>query len=267
MELERMLEEIKKIDSNNILTFGNPKLDKGIAMGYHTAGIHLSPSDKSGIMNVCPRATDGCRAACLDTAGRGGIGATNSFETTNNVQKCRIRRTWLFKLDPIRFRKLAKKALKRHLLRCIKLQVKAAIRPNLTSDLLKLVKMLDEIITELLQELKAEGLTVEVQLYDYSKNGISSSRVKDILGLQNRYKITHSFSEKMSIEKVRKLTGQGDNVAVVFRAKELPKSWEGIEVINGDDHDLRFLDKAGVIVGLIAKGKAKKDRSGFTVAA
>jgi hypothetical protein len=36
-------------------------------------------------------------------------------------------------------------------------------------------------------------------------------------------------------------------------------------VINGDESDLRFLDPKGVIVGLKAKGKAKKDLSGFVL--
>ena len=54
----------------------------------------------------------------------------------------------------------------------------------------------------------------------------------------------------------------GGNVAVVFR-NQLPKTWKGFEVINGDETDLRFLDKKGVIVGLIEKGLAKKDETGF----
>jgi hypothetical protein len=32
---------------------------------------------------------------------------------------------------------------------------------------------------------------------------------------------------------------------------------------HGDDNDLRFLDKQGVVVGLIEKGMAKKDSTGF----
>ena len=57
----------------------------------------------------------------------------------------------------------------------------------------------------------------------------------------------------------------GINVAVVFRNAELPDKWLGIKVINGDKHDLRFKDAKGCIVGLKAKGKAKKDKSGFVV--
>ena len=56
----------------------------------------------------------------------------------------------------------------------------------------------------------------------------------------------------------------GLNIAVVFR-KDLPETYLGRKVINGDDTDLRFLDEKNVIVGLKAKGKAKKDTSGFVV--
>ena len=52
-------------------------------------------------------------------------------------------------------------------------------------------------------------------------------------------------------------------VAVVF--DEIPNTWEGMDVISGDDHDLRFTDPHGKIVGLEAKGKAKQDNSGFVV--
>jgi hypothetical protein len=56
------------------------------------------------------------------------------------------------------------------------------------------------------------------------------------------------------------------NVAVVFgvpKSKPLPVAYLNREVFNGDDSDLRFLDPKGVVVGLYAKGKAKKDTTGF----
>ena len=43
------------------------------------------------------------------------------------------------------------------------------------------------------------------------------------------------------------------------------KKYKGFKVINGDETDLRFLDPKNCIVGLIAKGKAKKDYSGFVL--
>jgi hypothetical protein len=56
----------------------------------------------------------------------------------------------------------------------------------------------------------------------------------------------------------------GGNVAVVFRNK-LPKQWEDRKVIDGDESDLRFKDPQGCVVGLVEKGDAKKDSSGFVV--
>jgi hypothetical protein len=50
----------------------------------------------------------------------------------------------------------------------------------------------------------------------------------------------------------------------VFRDK-LPETWNGYKVIDGTKHDLRFLDEKGVVVGLLAKGDAKHDMSGFVV--
>jgi hypothetical protein len=56
---------------------------------------------------------------------------------------------------------------------------------------------------------------------------------------------------------------QGMNVAAVF--DKVPSEYNGVEVIDADEHDLRFLDKPGVVAGLKAKGRAKKDYSGFVI--
>ena len=56
----------------------------------------------------------------------------------------------------------------------------------------------------------------------------------------------------------------GGNISAVFR-DFIPKKYKGFKVINGDETDLRFLDPKNCIVGLIAKGKAKKDYSGFVL--
>ena len=41
--------------------------------------------------------------------------------------------------------------------------------------------------------------------------------------------------------------------------------FKGLKVIDGDKHDMRFLDETQVVVGLIEKGEAKKDTSGFVI--
>ena len=56
----------------------------------------------------------------------------------------------------------------------------------------------------------------------------------------------------------------GMNVAAVFR-EYIPATWNGFTVVDGDENDLRFLDPQGVIVGLVEKGKAKQDSSGFVL--
>jgi len=106
----------------------------------------------------------------------------------------------------------------------------------------------------------------ETQFYDYTK---SFKRMKAFLNgeLPSNYHLTFSCSETNS--KVAQLVlSMGGNVAVVFR-NQLPSTWNGVEVINGDKSDLRFLDtpqgirRSGVVVGLIEKGLAKKDQTGF----
>ena len=56
----------------------------------------------------------------------------------------------------------------------------------------------------------------------------------------------------------------GANVAVVFK-NELPLTYKGYNVINGDESDLRYYDPKNVIIGLKAKGKAKNDKTNFVI--
>ncbi len=97
----------------------------------------------------------------------------------------------------------------------------------------------------------------QVQFYDYTK--VLGRKVGDI----PNYHLTFSNADG-NINDVLAAIQAGLNIAVVFK-KELPKTYLGLPVINGDETDLRFLDPKGVIVGLKAKGKAKKDTSGFVV--
>ena len=54
------------------------------------------------------------------------------------------------------------------------------------------------------------------------------------------------------------------NVAIVF-SDSVPDMFRNRPVIDGDAHDLRFLDPSGYYIGLSAKGSAKQDHSGFVV--
>lgn len=64
------------------------------------------------------------------------------------------------------------------------------------------------------------------------------------------------------------MLAHGANVAVVFgtpKGHALPETWHGYRVVDGDVSDLRFLDPPGTVVGLRAKGSAKKNQSTFVV--
>ena len=100
----------------------------------------------------------------------------------------------------------------------------------------------------------------QVQFYDYTK--IPTRKVTHI----KNYHLTWSYSEanEKYAEYWKEALDKGMNVATVFR-KDLPKFYKGVKVFNGDTNDLRFLDERGVIVGLKAKGKARKDTSGFVI--
>jgi hypothetical protein len=103
----------------------------------------------------------------------------------------------------------------------------------------------------------------EVNFYDYTKG---FTRMMAWLNgkMPDNYHLTFSRSEETSDDRMKKILSLGGNVAVVFRGS-LPKTYLGFPVVDGDENDLRFKDKKGVIVGLVEKGLAKKDETGFVV--
>ena len=222
-----------------LLNAGNHKTIKGEKYGWKTYGLHLAPYNLSG-KNVCSSATAGCSAACLNTAGRG---------IMHSVQDARIKKTRRFFEDRDGFLSQLYKEIKSSIKSATKKELKSCFRLNLTSDILW------------------ERLVVEkfpqVQFYDYTKH--LKRFVRFLEGkLPSNYHLTYSRDETTPDTLIKSLCASGGNVAVVFR-KKLPKTWLGIEVIDGDDSDLRFEDGNGKIVGLVEKGKAKDDDTGFVV--
>ena len=115
-----------------LLSTANPKIQKGTKLGYLSFILHLAPADLSG-REVCPKRTAGCTAACLNTAGRGGM--FKRGETTNVIQKARVRKTKYFFDDRAGF--LAD--LEADIRKAIKFAAKQGLTPvfrlNGTSDL------------------------------------------------------------------------------------------------------------------------------------
>lgn len=228
----------------------NPKVAKGLDSSYANYILHLAPADLSGY-ETCPKRSAGCTAGCLNLAGRGGMFKTG--ETTNNIQKARIRKTKLFFEDRATFMAQLVKDIELGIKQSLNKNLIPVFRLNGTSDISwekYSVTRFGVVFKNVFEAFP------EVQFYDYSK--VLGRRIKDI----PNYHITFSAAENNDSD-VQKAIEQGYNVAVVFGEKVLPTEYLGRPVINADENDLRFLDPKGVICGLIAKGKAKKDTSGF----
>lgn len=236
-----------------LLSTGNPKVLKGIKQGYNTYILHLAPADLSG-KEVCPKRTIGCSDACLNLAGRGGM--FKRGETTNTIQQARIRKTQLFFSNRNEFMTLLAKDITLAIKQSKRLGLIPVFRLNGTSDLSwekYPVKMGNVYYSNIFEAFP------NIQFYDYT--AVLGRKVNNVAN----YSLT--FSAKDGNERdVEQAIKQGYNIAVVFGIKKtepMPKSYLGLPVFNGDESDLRFLDPKGVIVGLYAKGKAKKDTTGF----
>ena len=218
-----------------LLSTANPKIQKGTKMGYLSFILHLAPSDLSG-KNTCPKATKGCIAACLNTAGRGGM--FKRGETTNVIQKARIRKTEYFFNDRAGFLADLAADIRKGIKFAEKQGLTPVFRLNGTSDL----------------SWEKYGIIEQfpqVQFYDYTK--VLGRKVKH---LQN-YHLTFSKADGNDSDVAEALL-QGMSVVAVY--DKIPAG-----VPSADETDLRFLDPKGIMLGLKAKGRAKKDLSGFVI--
>ena len=234
---------------STLLTTDNHKTIKGEKLGYITYIMYMSPyTQNSKGINLCPHASKGCSEACLFKSGFGGM--------YNGVQRGRINKTeWYLENREEFMNKLDKEignAIKRNKDKAI-----PVFRLNGTSDIRweKIKVREGKNIFELYPD---------VQFYDYTKN---PKRFE--VELPANYDLTFSRSETND-KHAMAILKKGYNVAMVFN--KIPKKYEGFKVINGDETDLRFKDKKGVIVGLKYKnitGKGADNslafKSGFAI--
>lgn len=261
-----------------LLTTSNPKTMRGAEHGYAVAVLHLAPGRLAGKGNVCPWATSGCLSACLNTAGRGGLAKATDERVNvagvgevalNSIQRARIERTRRFYADRNQFLADLARDIAGFVAWCKRHGVRPAVRLNGTSDL-----PWERLAPWLFS--RFEG----VVFYDYTK---SAQRMREMLvypkvremttKLQwpRNYRLTFSRSETNGGDAAAVLA-LGGNVAAVYAA-DLHRAIVGTlpGIINGDAHDLRFLDPAaapgelGYTVGLVAKGRAKHDETGFVI--
>jgi len=222
-----------------LLTLNNAKTIKGEKKGMLTGILYLAPGKISG-WEVCPKRSEGCTTSCLYTAGQG------RFST---VQQARIKRTKLFFEQRDAFIYLLKCDITELVKKANKLNYIPCVRLNGTSDIeWTRFKIMEEF--------------PNVKFYDYTKvlNRFDNP-------LPSNYHLTFSRNEENN-EDVKKAIQKKANIAVVFDVKKgqsLPVEWNGVRVIDGDIDDVRWMDEQGVVVGLRAKGLAKKDDTGFVI--
>lgn len=207
----------------------NAKTVKGLKYGWKTAILYLSP----GAVDICPFASEGCRRACLNTAGRGRM---------NCVQMARRVKTEMYRHNKLYFfNRLVEEIhnFEKHYRGSNNL----CVRLNGTSDI---------------DFREVRKLCTGMKFYDYTKSFLRCIIKKFT---EPDYDLTYSFKETDKTWKLWLARLLHIRTAVVFF--EVPKVYKGIRVVPGDESDLRFLDPKTVIVGLKAKGQAKKDLSGF----
>lgn len=207
----------------------NAKLAKNSDASYEDYILYMMPSKK-----ICPFAT-GCMKVCLQSAGMGAM---------PSVKAARLARRELFENDRGAFYSKLTMEVNDGLRKASRKGKKLAVRLNGTSDI-------------------DHGAFMErfpsVQFYDYTKDFVKARDNK----LAN-YSVTFSRTEHNESQCSFLLRNNLCNVSVVFRDK-LPATYLGFPVVDGTKGDQRYLDQKGVIIGLIALGKAKSDSSGFVV--
>ena len=257
----------------------NPKTVKGQAHGYMTAILYLAPFSLSDV-NLCPTAEiAGCWKTCLNVQGRGGIPNGNwihsagrvAFSVPNNaIQRARLARTRLFNEDQPAFMDQLTHELAAFVKRAERKGLVPCVRLNGTSD----------ILWERTGD--RDDFTVfanfpSVQFYDYTK---LPARLRQ--PLPPNYHLSVSWSGKNGrYQHMAELAARETGAPLVgVRHGGWPDAgthWSMSDlddiatragcrqVVNGDEHDLRFLDPPHSLVVLKAKGLARRESNGFVL--
>ena len=211
------------------------KVEKG-ADKYDTYIMYLQPADKVATDSLCKFAElAGCKEPCLISSGQLGM---------STGQNAATKRTVLMILRPLDFSSNLLSEIDKAERKALKTGIPALFRLNGTSDI-----DFSEIMAQ----------RPDSMFYDYTK--IPNRK----LGKIQNYDLTYSYSGVTKYQSfVDRAIKDSMRMAVVFE-KYLPKTFKGLKVVNGDDTDIRPYDAQGVVVGLLAKGKARQDTSGFVV--
>lgn len=227
------------------------KIEASNSAGYLTRVLYMMAAASSG-REACAGRSDGCTASCL-------VEQTGKMSMVAPT-RARRRRHASFFADRARFLSDIAREIAAHERAAKRLGKPAAIRLNGTTDLPWESMKVEHGGTTYANLMEAFPRVI---FYDYTKHTLRTRR--RTITIPN-YHLTFSLSERTDAdERAQEYLDAGYSVAVVFAAKKghLPGTYRGRTVIDGDKSDARFTDPSGVYVGLSAKGRAKKDTSGF----
>lgn len=262
-------------DPKNLLDVHNAKGSKGIRKKFLVGINYMEPADRTpGLPTVCAFA-GACKEPCLHFAGNPLYmgGKTNARQNKNRwfhadradfLDHLNRAVEWLERMakrwagEPTKFlRSRGAKPFRGSYTPCV--------RPNGTSDI----------------AWEKFGLIQNhphIQFYDYTKNPI---RMMDFLRgrMPANYHLTFSMGGTQD-HRIPEILAAGGNVTMVFDRKiPVGGSYGGrfltvdhkgrqretfipeTRVIDGDEHDMRFLDPQGVIVGLKFKKPTEVDQA------
>lgn len=223
------------------------KIAKGLKYDEMTYILYLAPADRSGY-EVCPMRSAECTAACLNESGHNRIDIHE-----NRINKARITKTKLFFEQRKFFMQWLQDEISAASKKAAAAGKRFSVRLNGTSDLSP-------------EQFHLNGKNIlelfpETQFYDYTKVHKRTQLPKKY----SNYDITFSYSGTNAVHCQIALL-QGIRVAVVF--EEIPESFWGYPVIDGDAYDMRYIDSSPVIVGLKYKqvrNKLDKSTSKFVI--
>lgn len=227
----------------------NAKTVKGQSEGFLTGILYMAPASLSGY-NTCSMASIAqCDKACLNTAGLGGV--------YSSIQEARIKKAKLFFEDRPLFMHNIVQDIKKLIKKAVDKGFTPLVRLNGTSD----IKWENVPLTvDGIEYPNIMSVFPDIQFYDYTK-------IANRVDLPKNYDLTFSYSGVLKYQKYVQIALQNKmRIAVVFRSeKTIPAKFLGLPCVSGDNTDIRHIEAGNIIVALYAKGKAKKDTSGFVV--